>query len=105
MPLQKIKSSTESWIKKPFILGSGDISGFANKNLVARGSHRFNMYGNDFGWGHPVAVKTGRNGKSGGITTVSPGPVAGSIDIEIVLPIEVLEAMERDAEFMKAFST
>ncbi|MCL7038368.1 hypothetical protein MKW94_028363 [Papaver nudicaule] len=102
---EKIKSSVKLWIKKPFILCSGDVSGIANKNLVARGSHRFNMYGNDFGWGRPIAIKTGSSDKSSGITSVSPGPIEGSIDIEIVLPIEVLKAMESDAEFMGAFST
>ncbi|KAI3959007.1 hypothetical protein MKX01_023683 [Papaver californicum] len=102
---EKIKSSIQSWIKKPFFLSSGDVSGFGNKNLVARSSHRFNMYGNDFGWGRPVAIKTGSSGKSSGMTSVSPGPVEGSIDIEIVLPIEVFQAMESDAEFMEAFST
>ncbi|XP_026429234.1 protein ENHANCED PSEUDOMONAS SUSCEPTIBILTY 1-like [Papaver somniferum] len=97
---EKIKSSIKSWIQKPFIITS---SGVANKNLVARNSHRFNMYGNDFGWGRPIAIKTGRNGKSSGITNVSPGPVEGSIDIEIFLPIEVFQAMENDVEFMEAF--
>ncbi|KAI3846208.1 hypothetical protein MKX03_006892 [Papaver bracteatum] len=98
---EKIKSSIKSWIQKPFILTFG---GVANKNLVARNSQRFNMYGNDFGWGRPIAIKTGRNGKSSGTTNVSPGPVEGSIDIEILLPIEVFQAMENDVEFMEAFS-
>ncbi|KAI3903192.1 hypothetical protein MKW98_031846 [Papaver atlanticum] len=102
---EKIKSAIQSWIKKPFILSSGEISGSGNKNLVARSSHRFNMYGNDFGWGRPVAVKAGSSGKSSGMTSVGPGPVEGSIDIEIVLPVEVFQAMESDAEFMEAFST
>lgn len=99
---EKIKSSIKSWIQKPFILTFG---GVANKNLVARNSQRFDMYGNDFGWGRPIAIRTGRNGKSSGITSVSPGPDEGSIDIEILLPTEVLQAMENDAEFTEAFST
>ncbi|KAI3846204.1 hypothetical protein MKX03_006888 [Papaver bracteatum] len=97
---EKIKSSIKSRIQKPFILTSG---GVANKNLVARNSQRFNMYGNDFGWGRPIAIKTGRNGKSSGITSVIPGPDEGSIDIEILLPLEVFQAMENDVEFMEAF--
>ncbi|KAI3842769.1 hypothetical protein MKW98_015436 [Papaver atlanticum] len=98
---EKIKSSIKSWIQKPLIITSG---GVANKNLVTRNSQRFNMYGNDFGWGRPIAIKTGRNGKSSGTTNISPGPVEGSIDIEIILPIEVFQAMESDVEFMEAFS-
>ncbi|MCL7037500.1 hypothetical protein MKW94_020647 [Papaver nudicaule] len=70
--------------------------------FLARSSQWFNMYGNDFGWGQPIAVKTGPNGKFYGLTTVSPGPVEGSIDIEIVLPVEVFKAMENDGEFTEA---
>ncbi|KAI3842770.1 hypothetical protein MKW98_015437 [Papaver atlanticum] len=81
---EKIKTSIKSWIQNFYILSSG---GIANKNFVARNSQRFIMYGNDFGWGRPIAIQTGRNGKSSGITSVSPGPDEGSIDIEILLPI------------------
>ncbi|XP_026440575.1 uncharacterized protein LOC113339538 [Papaver somniferum] len=59
--------------------------------------------GNDFGWGRQIAIKIGRNGENYGITTVSPGPVEGSIDIEICLPVEVFKAMENDAKFIEAF--
>ncbi|MCL7033185.1 hypothetical protein MKW94_006719 [Papaver nudicaule] len=73
--------------------------------FLARSSRWFNMYGNDFGWGRPVAMKTGASGKSYGITTVNQGPVEGSVDIDLCLPVEVFEAMENDVEFMEAFSS
>ncbi|KAI3905326.1 hypothetical protein MKX01_040017 [Papaver californicum] len=101
---EKIRSSFETRTKYPVIVNSGDEAGIMKKNLVVAGSHRFNMYGNDFGWGRPITVKTGVRGKSNGTTIVNEGPVEGSIDIEICLPIEVLKAMENDAEFMDAFS-
>ncbi|RZC90124.1 hypothetical protein C5167_044754 [Papaver somniferum] len=102
---EKIRSTFESRTKTPVIfINSGDQAGVAKKNLWARGSHRFNMYGNDFGRGRPIAVKTGMRRKSHGMTTVNEGPVKGSIDIEINLTIEVFKAMENDAEFMKGFS-
>ncbi|KAI3843330.1 hypothetical protein MKX03_030431 [Papaver bracteatum] len=82
--------------------GDKDKGIFSN-TFMARSSQWFNMYGNDFGWGRPI--KTGLNGKSYGITTVSPGPVEGSVDIEICLPIDVFKAIENDAQFMEAFST
>ncbi|KAI3944251.1 hypothetical protein MKW98_016481 [Papaver atlanticum] len=88
---EKSRSFTESWIEKHLM------------SRVPSGSTC--MYGNNFGWGRPIAVKTGVNGKSYGITTVNPGPVEGSVDIEIFLPIEVFKAMENDAESMKAFSS
>ncbi|KAI3974983.1 hypothetical protein MKX01_005094 [Papaver californicum] len=103
---EKSRSFIESWIEKPFILGSGDdIPGIFSNMFMARSSQWFNMYGNDFGWGRPIAIKTGTNGKSYRITIVSPGPVEGSVDIEICLPVEVFKAMENDAEFMEAFSS
>ncbi|KAI3943027.1 hypothetical protein MKW92_007653 [Papaver armeniacum] len=100
---EKIRSSFESRTKKPFIISPTDSVGIMKKSFMTRSSHRFNMYGNDFGWGRPIAVKTGC-GKSDGTTTLNEGPVEGSIDIEICLPIDVFKAMENDSEFMDAFS-
>ncbi|KAI3866838.1 hypothetical protein MKX03_006728 [Papaver bracteatum] len=104
---EKSRSFIESWMEKPIMPGpaGGDVPEIFSNMLVARSSQWFNMYGNDFGWGRPIAVKTGRNGKNYGTTTVSPGPVEGSVDIEICLPVEVFQAMENDAEFMEAFSS
>ncbi|KAI3964949.1 hypothetical protein MKW92_007285 [Papaver armeniacum] len=104
--VEKSRSFLESWIEKPFMPAPGDENkGVFSNTFMARSSQWFNMYGNDFGWGRPIAVKTGMNGKSYGITTVSPGPVEGSVDIEICLAIHVFKAMENDAQFMEAFST
>ncbi|RZC84776.1 hypothetical protein C5167_047561 [Papaver somniferum] len=103
---EKSRSFIESWMEKPITPGpGGDVPEIFRNMFVARSSQWFNMYGNDFGWGRPIAVKTGRNGKNYGTTTVSPGPVEGSVDIEICLPVEVFKAMENDAEFMEAFSS
>ncbi|KAI3843288.1 hypothetical protein MKX03_013469 [Papaver bracteatum] len=102
---ENIRSSYMSWIEKPFIVGSGVSTGITSSRFLARSSHRFNMYGNDFGWGRPIAIKTGMSAKStDGGTTVNPGPLEGSIEIEICLPIEVFQALEIDTEFMEAFS-
>ncbi|KAI3866839.1 hypothetical protein MKX03_006729 [Papaver bracteatum] len=104
---EKSRSFIESWMEKPIMPGpaGGDVPEIFSNMFVARSSQWFNMYGNDFCWGRPLAVKTGRNGKNYGITTVSPGPVEGSVDIEIFLPVEVFKAMENDAEFMEVFSS
>ncbi|KAI3866833.1 hypothetical protein MKX03_006723 [Papaver bracteatum] len=103
---ERSRSFVESWIEKPFMPAHGDdLPGIFRSIFLARSSQWFNMYGNDFGWGRPIAVKTGTNGKTYGTTTVSPGPVEGTVDIEICLPVEVFKAMENDAEFMEAFSS
>ncbi|KAI3873301.1 hypothetical protein MKX03_000948 [Papaver bracteatum] len=101
---EKIRSAMESRTKKPVVIPADDEAGVTRKDLPARGSLRFNMYGNDFGWGRPIAMKNGVRGKSHGVTTVNQGPVEGSMDIEISLPVEVFTAMGNDVEFMDAFS-
>ncbi|KAI3907693.1 hypothetical protein MKW98_016337 [Papaver atlanticum] len=100
---EKIRSAMESRTKKPVIIPA-DEAGVTRKDILARSSHKFNMYGNDFGWGRPIAMKNGVRGKSHGVTTVNEGPVEGSMDIEISLPVEVFTAMGNDVEFMDAFS-
>lgn len=70
--------------------------------LMTSSSPRFNVYGTDYGWGRPVAVRSGRGSKRDGKTTVFQGAEEGSIDIEACLSPETLEAMMEDAEFMDA---
>ncbi|CAN1756992.1 Uncharacterized acetyltransferase At3g50280 [Linum perenne] len=65
-------------------------------------SPRYNIYGNDFGWGKPVAVRSGVGNKAEGKVTVFPGVEVGSIDVEICLSPETAERLGRDSEFMAA---
>ncbi|KAI3849270.1 hypothetical protein MKX03_001669 [Papaver bracteatum] len=99
--IENIRRTIQKSRKKPSIVSNGE-AGIKKKVLMTRSSHRFNMYGNDFGWGRPIAMRTGIRGKSNGMTTVNEGPVEGSIDIDISLPVKVFEAMENDVEFMEA---
>ncbi|KAI3454680.1 hypothetical protein Pfo_011343 [Paulownia fortunei] len=88
----------EDWVKNPTILRKGIIlNGF-----IIAGSARHNVYGNDFGWGKPIAVRSGKGQKFDGKMTVYPGAVAGGIDVEVCLAPETLNAMEDDVEFMEA---
>ncbi|OVA15872.1 Transferase [Macleaya cordata] len=95
-----IRSMLKSWMEKPIVPSVNND--WVSNTLTARSSPRFNMYGNDFGWGRPIAVRTGMSDKYDGITTLSPGPVEGSVDIEVCLPVEKLKAIEDDVEFMEA---
>ncbi|CBI21395.3 unnamed protein product, partial [Vitis vinifera] len=49
-----------------------------------------------------VAVRSGGGNKLDGKTTFFPGSEEGSIDIQVCLSPETLEAMMEDAEFMEA---
>ena len=92
----KLRSFLESWVEKPEILTE---SSMASTALVTSSSPRFNVYGNDFGWGRPVAVRSGGGNKTHGKITVFPGVAQGSIDIEACLSPEILKAIGNDSEF------
>ncbi|CAK7355046.1 unnamed protein product [Dovyalis caffra] len=70
--------------------------------LFISSSPRFNIYGTDFGWGRPVAIRSGPGNKLDGKITLFPGFEEGSVDIEVCVLPETLKAMENDLEFMDA---
>ncbi|OVA20760.1 Transferase [Macleaya cordata] len=90
-----------SWMEKPtmMIVFNGSVS-----TLVTVGSTKFNIYGNDFGWGQPIAVRSGFTNHGDGKTTVFAGRVEGSIDIEACFYLETLKGMENDSAFMEAIT-
>ncbi|KAJ4795799.1 HXXXD-type acyl-transferase family protein [Rhynchospora pubera] len=65
-------------------------------------SNRFPMYeGNDFGWGRPLAVRSGKANKFDGKMSAFPGREGdGSVDIEMCLAPETMAALLLDEEFM-----
>ncbi|KAK2410788.1 hypothetical protein QL285_046132 [Trifolium repens] len=67
-------------------------------------SPRFNFYGNDFGWGKSIVVRNGVGNKSIGKVTLFAGVEEGSIDVELCLPYNVLEALGNDQMFLVAMS-
>ncbi|KAI3842711.1 hypothetical protein MKW98_015378 [Papaver atlanticum] len=100
-----IRSSCDSWIDKPILLvpfNSASSSRSGHSLLLTGSSPRFNMYGNDFGWGRPIAVRSaGSSCKMDGVLSAHPGPNEGSIEIEACLSVETFEALENNAEFME----
>ncbi|KAL0416663.1 UNVERIFIED_CONTAM: putative acetyltransferase [Sesamum latifolium] len=65
-------------------------------------SPRHNVYSTDFGWGKPIAVRSGKGQKRDGKMTFFPAAEPGGIDVEACLASATLQAMEQDAEFMEA---
>ncbi|MED6110438.1 hypothetical protein PIB30_042868 [Stylosanthes scabra] len=94
---EKVRSHYVSMAEKPTLLRLGGTIG--GKALAFGSSPRFNVYGNDFGWGKPVAVRAGSN-MSEGMVALFGGKEEGSIDVQVCLPYEILEAMEGDSGFM-----
>eukprot|EP00253_Pinus_taeda_P032621 PITA_32621 len=71
-------------------------------NIVLIGSSaRFPMYDNDFGWGRPARVRSGRANKLDGIVSVYPAREGGgSVDLEISLLPRFMAALEADPQFL-----
>ncbi|GFP97828.1 uncharacterized acetyltransferase at3g50280 [Phtheirospermum japonicum] len=78
----KVKEFYMGWIKKPSFLQS---DGFPNNYFILLNSPRFDVYGNDFGWGKPVGVRSGGANSSDGRVSISGGLEEGSVEIEACL--------------------
>ncbi|KAL8465094.1 hypothetical protein ACS0TY_034551 [Phlomoides rotata] len=89
----------EDWMKNPVLLGKT-----GNFPFFVTSSPWHNVYGTDFGWGKPIAVRSGRATIFDGIMSTFPATVDGGIEVHACLKLETLQAMEDDAEFMEAFT-
>ncbi|KAI3937191.1 hypothetical protein MKW92_053142 [Papaver armeniacum] len=94
----KIRSYCDAWMDKPELLALNDK--VSANTLMTGGSPRFNMYGNNFGWGDPVVVRGGISNKRPGEITAIPGSVQGSVDLEVYHSLKTLKAMGDDVEFI-----
>ncbi|KAF3438980.1 hypothetical protein FNV43_RR17255 [Rhamnella rubrinervis] len=92
----------KDWAKSPKIAKVGQ---FADGTIShTAGSPRFNVYGNDFGWGRPISIRSGLANKFDGKLMAYPGDEQGCIDFEACLSPETMQAMTEDEEFMKTLS-
>ncbi|KAH6812633.1 hypothetical protein C2S51_021651 [Perilla frutescens var. frutescens] len=85
----------EDWAKNPKLYRSGSYC------FSVTSSPRHNVYGNDFGWGKPIAVRSGNSQKFDGKMTLYPAPEAGGIDVEVCLAPEIWEKMGDGADFLE----
>ncbi|KAK2657510.1 hypothetical protein Ddye_010562 [Dipteronia dyeriana] len=97
---ETFRNYLEAWRENPKIFTPEGV--FTSNGFVPSSSPRNNVYGTDFGWGRPIAVRSGPGNKYDGKITIFPGTKQGSVDIEACLSPEVLQAMGDDAEFMDA---
>ncbi|GMJ04297.1 hypothetical protein like AT5G67150 [Hibiscus trionum] len=92
---ESFRKFLECWAASPNLVTLN-----SDNSLITSSSPRFDMYGNDFGWGKPIAVRSGSSNKFGGKVTLFCGAEAGSIDVEVCLFPETMEAIANDEEFM-----
>jgi hypothetical protein len=73
--------------------------------ILTGSSPRFDVYGNDFGWGRPVGIRSGAGNKMDGKVTVYEGRGGGaSMALEVCLSTKALARLVADEEFMEAVS-
>ncbi|CAL9002741.1 unnamed protein product [Prunus brigantina] len=97
-----VRRGVEDWESAPRLFPLGNFDGA----MITMGSSpRFPMYDNDFGWGRPLAVRSGRANKFDGKISAFPGREGnGSVDLEVVLAPETMAGLESDMEFMQYVS-
>jgi hypothetical protein len=101
-----IKESLERWVREPaftYMVGDPSSSGGAGLVSGVRDLAALDVFGNDFGWGKPVAVRSGPGNKADGKVTVFEGPQrGGSISLEVCIAPDALTRLVADEEFMAA---
>ncbi|KAL8146521.1 uncharacterized protein LOC141707457 [Apium graveolens] len=97
-----VRRGVGDWEKNPRLFPLGNFDGA----MITMGSSpRFPMYNNDFGWGKPLAIRSGKANKFDGKISAFPGREGdGSVDLEVVLAPETMGGLELDAEFMQYVS-
>lgn len=97
-----VRRGVKDWESNPKLFPLGNFDGA----MITMGSSpRFPMYNNDFGWGRPLAVRSGKANKFDGKISAFPGRDGdGSVDLEVVLAPETMAALELDQEFMQYVS-
>ncbi|CAA0830555.1 HXXXD-type acyl-transferase family protein [Striga hermonthica] len=97
-----VRAGVKEWEENPRLFPLGNFDGA----MITMGSSpRFPMYDNDFGWGRPMAVRSGRANKFDGKISAFPGREGdGSVDLEVVLAPETMAGLENDLEFMQYVS-
>uniref|UniRef100_A0A0D9X3R4 Acetyltransferase n=1 Tax=Leersia perrieri TaxID=77586 RepID=A0A0D9X3R4_9ORYZ len=94
-----MRRALAEWPRWPDFFSVVSLHGGAS--IITGSSPRFDVFGNDFGWGTPVTVRSGSGSKFNGKVTVFEGPEgAGSMSLEVCLAPAALEKLVADKEFM-----
>ncbi|CAM0870991.1 unnamed protein product [Alopecurus aequalis] len=97
-----IRAHVEAWEAKPVLY---TLRWFDPAGTMMGNSPWFDMYSCDFGWGKPLAARSGKANKFDGKTSLYPGREGGgSVDAELTLTPENMAALEEDDEFWASVS-
>ncbi|KMT11340.1 hypothetical protein BVRB_5g106730 [Beta vulgaris subsp. vulgaris] len=96
-----LRKFISGWLKSPIVFQLDKV--FDCYSVMMGSSPRFDMYGNEFGLGKAVALRSGYANKFvGKVTSYEGYEGGGSVDLEICLPPDSMKALESDEEFMNA---
>ncbi|GJN39968.1 hypothetical protein PR202_gb29125 [Eleusine coracana subsp. coracana] len=98
---EQMRNSLDRWVRRePDFTYVRNLS-VGGTGLLTGSSPRFDVFGNDFGWGKPLAVRSGPGNKIDGKATVFEGPdKGGSMSVEVCVAPTALARLVADAEFM-----
>ncbi|MBA0575991.1 hypothetical protein Golob_006912 [Gossypium lobatum] len=100
---KSVRGFVNDWLRSPFVYQCSPH--LYPRSVIIGSSPRFNMYGNEFGLGKALTLRSGYGNKFDGKVSPYPGREGkGSVDIEICLPSFSMNALESDEEFMAAVS-
>ncbi|XP_044461287.1 uncharacterized acetyltransferase At3g50280-like [Mangifera indica] len=98
-----VRRFVSDWESNPRVFPPGNLEG---ASMIIGSSPRFPMYDNDFGWGRPLAVRSGCANKfDGKISAFAGREGGGSVDLEVVLAPGTVAGIESDNEFMQFVSS
>ncbi|XP_050366825.1 uncharacterized acetyltransferase At3g50280-like [Argentina anserina] len=97
-----IRGSIDAWLKSPTVYQLDRT--FDPHSIMMGSSPRFDAYGNQFGMGKAVTIRSGYAHKFSGKVTSYSGREVGSIDLEVCLPPAAMTVLESDVEFLEAAS-
>nr|CAB3492623.1 unnamed protein product [Digitaria exilis] len=98
-----VRESLERWVSEPTTRLAYNTELLGPADVGTGSSPRFDVYGNDFGWGKPEAVRCGPGNKLDGKTTVFEGRGGGgAMALEVCLAADALGRLVADDEFVHA---
>lgn len=87
-----VRDFTKRWLQSPFVYKHATI--YDLNSITSENSPKFDMYGNEFGLGKPIAVCNGKAKKSVGVVNIYPGYGGGSVDLEICLLLDSMSVLK-----------
>lgn len=91
---ENAKTFAENWVKNvEFPVG-------VSATLIVTSCPRFNVYGNDFGWGKPIGSRSGPPFTDGKLV-VFQGIEEGGFEFQACFPRHVVVKLTKDAEFLE----